>query len=195
MQKDDQAWRSAENAKELGYKYSSLGEDKRQFNFTHGDVNGDGVLSEEELNAWNESQKKSGSDSDKDGYSKLTNTEYNAVSKVYVEAGGGKAGEIAVDRYLESIGKNNLSQEANDALLENLKALTIPFENQTWTISNDTKNGGFLFFKGEDHNDVYTDVNGNTKTYDELKAEINASDMSDEDKKKHLNALRKQSKK
>jgi hypothetical protein len=63
-------------------------------------------------------------------------------------------------------------------------------------MQDDTYNGGFLglpFFQGDDNNDVYS--NGSeTMTYKELKKAIEDSDLSDDEKKKRLNALKKQSK-
>jgi hypothetical protein len=38
---------------DMGYKWSSLNEEKRQYNLSHGDTNGDGVLSADELAAYN----------------------------------------------------------------------------------------------------------------------------------------------
>ena len=65
-----------------------------------------------------------------------------------------------------------------------------------WTISNDTKNGGFLWWKGDDHDDSYIQPgNGTPKTFDELKKDINASNMPQERKDELLDKLKKQSKK
>lgn len=141
--------------------------------------------------------------------STLTPTEMKEVEKKYTTNGGGMKGLEAVDSYLTSIGKNGMSEEENNALKTSLGNLTIPSYYQEWNMydangnlldgADDTNNGGWffgtnLFGAGEDHNDMYT--NGITSmSFDDLKKAINDSDLSAEEKKKKIDALKKQSKK
>jgi hypothetical protein len=124
----------------------------------------------------------------------LTSTELEKVKEVWAQSGGDLE---QVDAYLTTIGKNDMDDDANAALISQLKSSPA---YQDWTISDDTINGGWFFGtnwfggkKTEDHNDVYS--NGTTTmTYDQLKEAINNSDMPEEQKKAKLDALRKQSK-
>ena len=171
------------NQKDLDYKYAALKQDQDQFDKEFGakytsDGKG-GYIS------------KTGSGS---GSSKLTNTEVATLKKLYTEAGGGDAGLTAVDEHLSIIGKNNLSDEGEAALKSALTGEDVPVYYQNWTISNDTKNGNFLWLSPDDNNDEYS--NGtDTMTFKELKKAINNSDLSEEEKEKRIEALRKQSKK
>ena len=171
------------NQKDLDYKYAALKQDQDQFDKEFGakytsDGKG-GYIS------------KTGSGS---GSSKLTNTEVATLKKLYTEAGGGDAGLTAVDEHLSIIGKNNLSDEGEAALKSALKGEDVPVYYQNWTISNDTKNGNFLGLSPDDNNDEYS--NGtDTMTFKELKKAINNSNLSEEEKEKRIEALRKQSKK
>ncbi len=124
----------------------------------------------------------------------LSNTDIERIKEVYAKNGGGDAGKEAVNSYLDVIGKNDGGEEYYNGIDAILESVSVPIEYQNWTIKNDTKNGGFLWFgKGEDHNDTYT--NGSTTlTYDELKDIIEASDMSYEEKEELLNNLKSQSK-
>ena len=128
--------------------------------------------------------------------SNLTDSQLKTAQKLFVEAGGGDAGLEKVDGYLSTIGKNNLSEEATSYLLDSLNGADIPVHYQDWTISDDTYNGGFLgtpLWAGDDNNDVYT--NGSTTmTFKELKKAIENSDLEESEKKKRIDALRKQSK-
>lgn len=64
-----------------------------------------------------------------------------------------------------------------------------------WTIKDDTKNwNNWLVPGNDDNNDTYT-FGGETKTFKELKKEINNSELSQDEKNEILNNLRKQSKK
>lgn len=122
----------------------------------------------------------------------LTNTELEKVKEVFVNSGGDYE---QVDNYLTTIGKNDLDDETNAALMSSLSNSSPAF--QDWTISKDTYNGGFLgtpLWAGDDHNDEYS--NGTTvMTYKQLKEAINNSNLSPEAKKKKLDELKKQSKK
>ena len=122
--------------------------------------------------------------------SNLTNTEIENVKEIYTEAGGGMNGNIAVDQYLTMIGKNNVD---NATLASMLASVEIPLEYQNWTIDKDTNNGGFLWWKGEDHNDTYK-YGDEILTYDELVERIEESDLSDAKKKELKKKLKEQSK-
>lgn len=137
---DTQAWNSAENSKELGYKYSALGEDKRQFNITHGDVNGDGVLSAEELYSWNESQKKSESG---DGYvtrtdenTGKTTTYKNPTETMYKKAldAYNKGGMSGLNQYLNTVP----SEYDTEGILEYMT--DYDFRDRTYTVIDSSKN-------------------------------------------------------
>ena len=126
--------------------------------------------------------------------STLTNTELEKAKEIFITSGGSYE---QVDNYLSTIGKNDLDDETNTTLRTVLKDSSPEF--QDWTISTDTYNGGWFFGTnwlggGNDWNDVYT--NGTTtKTFKELKKAIEDSNLSDEEKKKRIKALKDQSKK
>lgn len=126
--------------------------------------------------------------------SDITSTEMKKLEDVYKKAGGGQAGLEAVDSYLSSIGKNNLSEEANAGLRATLNDVVVADYYQNWTISKDTKNYNNWFVPGnDDNNDVYT--NGSTTmTFKELKKAIENSDLDEDTKKAKIDNLRKQSK-
>ena len=157
--------------------------------------------------ALNKSSSGSGGSGGSGKKSTITSTEMKTLEQVYTKAGGGTKGLEAVDSYLSSIGKNNLSEEATNGIISTLNGVDVPVYYQDWNMygsdgklldgANDTKNRGFLgtsLWAGEDHNDVYT--NGNkTMTYDDLKEAIENSDLDETTKKAKINALKNQSKK
>lgn len=177
--------------------YASLGQDQSQFDasmaqeqaqfISRYDLNGDGIVDSQD-------QAVEASASGSSDFATLTNSDMKTLEEVYISAGGGTAGLEAVDRQLTLLGKNNLSEEANDALTETLNGVDMPLQHQDWTIADDTKNRGFLWWKGVDHNDTYT-YNGTTKTYDQLSEMIDLSDMSEAEKEQMRKALQNQSKK
>jgi hypothetical protein len=123
----------------------------------------------------------------------LTSTEAEKVKEIFAQAGGGEKGYSAVDNYLSIIGKNNLSEEGAAALKSTLGGTDVPVYYQDWTITKDTKNGNFLGLSPDDMNDEYTNSNGQTMTFKQLKKAIENSNLSEEEKKKRLDNLRKQS--
>ncbi|MBR6538109.1 MAG: DUF3597 family protein [Lachnospiraceae bacterium] len=169
----------------------SLREDQRQYD-TSMKFNKD--QAKEEQARWEKEQAEKGasgnSGSGEAKLSNLTNTEIENVKEIYTEAGGGMNGNIAVDRYLTMIGKNNVD---NETLASMLASVEIPLEYQNWTIDKDTNNGGFLWWKGEDHNDTYK-YGDEILTYDELVERIEESDLSDAKKKELKKKLKEQSK-
>ena len=184
----DRAYNQTEtwNQKDLDYKYDALKQDDEQFKASLKQDNDQFYAS---LNA-----KGSGSGS---GGSDLSKTDVDALKDVYIKAGGGKKGFEAVDSYLSSIGKNNLSDEAKKGLKTTLEGTDVPVYYPDWTISDDTYNGGWFFGTnwlggGDDKNDVYS--NGSkSMTFAELKTAIEASDLPENVKKEKINALKKQS--
>ena len=123
-------------------------------------------------------------------YATLSNTDLSKLDAIYLEAGGGEAGHDAVDEYLALIGKNNLDNESMDILENRLNQLEL--KNQNWEISKDTKNGWWIFGKGDDHNDEYS-YGDQIKTFDDLKEMAQASNMTEEELMEFLDSLREQS--
>lgn len=180
----DQSQFESSQAFQDKWNTKNFDEDKRQF---------------DETMTYNKSKPVSGSGGSGGNTGKvatLNTTEMNALKKAYIEAGGGDAGLEAVDSLLVTYGKQNLGEEGFASLEYVLSNTEVPTYYQNWTMQDDTYNGGFLglpFFQGDDNNDVYS--NGSeTMTYKELKKAIEDSDLSDDEKKKRLNALKKQSK-
>ena len=122
--------------------------------------------------------------------STLTDSQLKTAQELYIKAGGGDAGLAEVDGYLSAIGKNNLSEEGASYLMSTLNGSTIPSWYQNWTITKDTKN----WLGGDDNNDKYS--NGTTtKTFKELKKEIENSGLKKDEQEKILNKIKSQSKK
>lgn len=171
------------NQANLDYNYAQLAEEQRQFNYSIGDTNGDGVVSDEEKVAAAQTES-------------LTNTEIKGIQSAYKNAGGGQAGFNAVTEYLNGIGKS-VANETIDSYIASAEAEEgLPVWYQTWTISKDTTNWDNPFKDGnEDYNDKYTNLNGETLTFKQLKKKINNSGLSDEEKKALLKSLSSQSKK
>ena len=176
-----------------GYISRSLAEDIRQFDKTF-----DATYESDGNGGYQPKGANTGGNNGK-AYS-LTNTEIGELKKVYEENGGGEAGLAAVDERLTLIGKNNLGDESKEALKSTLENANVPLYYQDWTIADDTYNGGWFFGTnwlggGDDHNDTFTNADGTiTKTFDELKEAIENSSLSDEEKKRRIDALRNQSK-
>lgn len=122
--------------------------------------------------------------------SSLTDSQLKTAEKLYIEAGGGKAGLQAVDGYLTTVGKNNLSEEASSYLMSTLNDAVIPTYYQNWTITKDTTN----WFGGDDNNDKYS--NGTTTmTFKELKKSLDDSGLSEAEQQSIINKWKSQSKK
>lgn len=171
------------NQKDLDYKNATLNENKRQFNYSIGDTNNDGKVDEQEQAALNAVKNPSGNNVDA-----LTDSEIKELQTVYANAGGGKAGNTAVDAKLSLWNKNNVDNAALETLLG---GTDVPIWKTEWTIHNDTKNGG----GGVDHNDVFIDNQGRKYTYDELEELLEDSDLNETEKERFLTKLEKQSKK
>lgn len=204
---------------DMDYKYDALAQDQSQFESNQSWQSSENALNREhdktmqdDAQAWNDANRednqafeasenskyktKGGGTAKTEKVATLNTTEMNALKKAYIEAGGGDAGLEAVDSLLVTYGKQNLGEEGFASLEYVLSNTEVPTYYQNWTIQDDTYNGGFLglpFLRGDDNNDVYS--NGSeTMTYKELKKAIEDSDLSDDEKKKRLNALKKQSK-
>ena len=181
----DMEMRKDQFKQEMDYKNNALAQDQAQFTARY-DLNGDGKVDAKDQIVSGGSEK-----------STLTNRELNTAKDVYKKAGGGDKGAEAVDSYLSSIGKENTDFTELDNVLSAIDSeLALPY-NQSWSIVDDTYNGGFLglpIFQGEDHNDTFT--NGkDTYTYDELKKMIKSYGLSKEEEEAFLKKLSSQSKK
>ncbi len=132
-----------------------------------------------------EAEKKADAD-----YSTLSNSDITKLEEIYLKAGGGEGGHNAVEEHLELIGKNNLDDEGWTILEDRLNQLDL--KNQNWQISDDTKNGWWIFGKGDDHNDMYK-YGDQEKSFDELKEMAENSNMTEAELKAFLEMLRKQS--
>ncbi len=125
--------------------------------------------------------------------STLSDTEIKGIQRTYNEAGGGQKGYEAVESYLRGLGITPSNEDIDSYISSASAEKGLPAYYQTWSISKDTKNWNNPFSSGnEDMNDVYTNLNGETMTYKELKKAVNNSKLSDEEKKDFLSSLRKQ---
>lgn len=179
-------WNKEQFGKEMEYKKSALAQEQNQF-VSRYDINGDGkVDAKDQVSTESDNKMQS-----------LSNRELNTAKEVYRKAGGGDGGVTAVDNYLSSIGKENIDFTELDNELSAIDSeLALPY-NQSWSIVNDTYNGGFLglpIFQGEDHNDTFTN-GSDTYTYDELKKIIEGYGLSDKEEEEFLKKLSSQSKK
>ena len=142
---------------------------------------------------------------DKKG-STLTNTELEKAKEIFINSGGN---HDQVGAYLTSIGKNDMDTDQQQALESTLISSSPVFQN--WEMYDDTVNGGWFFgtnlfgaMKTDDHNDVYSNMKPNedgtlpegaqTMTFDQLKKAIEDSNLSAEEKKKRIQALKDKSK-
>jgi hypothetical protein len=154
----------------------------RQFNVSRGDVNNDGIISDDEKNQ-NASLKSPTAKMNQDALAAYNTGGASSLNQ-YLNALPDEYDKESIAEYVGEYGEDYASY-------------------YDYSISNDTKNGGFLgIFKGDDHDDEYSlkDKDGNwisdsTLTYDQLKKKINDSNMPKDEKKKLLDALKKQSKK
>ena len=183
--------RQNEFDQEMAYKDRSLAQDNAQFVAKY-DVNGDGVVdSKDQTSGSVDTMYENGNLVD--DYS-LTTTEINGVKEAYRDAGGGTKGYEAVDAYLKGIGKyqeNEGFQSMIDSYIESADAQNgLPSWYQTWNITDDTKN----WLGGDDRNDEYTNLNGDTMSYKELKKSLKNSGLSDEEIEAFLTALQAQAK-
>jgi hypothetical protein len=189
----------AENVRQFE---TSFEEDKRRFDANYAQtekwnqVNFDeGVRQFDATMAYNKSKGSgSGSGGSGGGGGKSAKTPTQTMMKDALKAynEGGTAG---LRTYLGSIPDEYDISRVTDYVAENGEKWVSDYDTYSgWEISNDTNNGWWIFGKGEDHNDEFT--NGTeTKTYDDLKKEINASNLPQEKKDELLKKLQKQSKK
>jgi hypothetical protein len=178
----------------------NFGLKQNEYKVSTGDTDMDGVLSPDEIAKMNTSYSYDDNGNvikgTKDKSSPLTNTEINSIKSAYKNAGGGQKGYDAVESYLKGIGKTVDNEVVDNYIVSAEAEEGLPVWYQTWTITKDTFNGNNPFVKGnEDYNDKYTNLNGETLTYKELKKKINKSGLSDEEKKALLESLSSQSKK
>lgn len=122
----------------------------------------------------------------------LSTSEIDKLKTAYAQAGGGQAGLVKVDQMLTAMGKNSDNAEFAESLKGILADAELPIQYQDWQIEDDTKNKGFLWWKGVDHNDTYK-YGDEVLTYDELAERIENSDLSETQKKQLLDNIKKQS--
>ena len=84
---------------------------EKQYKVTTGDMDGNGVLSDSEIENLNKLNQKKGSVAGIRSDYTFSTTEQNAIREIYNSAGGGTAGEEAVSAYLDRIGKAPTSEE------------------------------------------------------------------------------------
>lgn len=141
-----------------------------------------------------------------DDMSTMTAREIDTFVNTVLSAENEEAGYEAGRDYLVSIGKSETDFAELDFAIEEEKKkreeakakeeeayYKLPAWERNWTISDDTKNRGFLWWKGVDHNDSFTDGK-NSYTYDELEKMLKDSKLSDKDKEEFLKKLSTQSK-
>jgi hypothetical protein len=160
------------NQKDLDYKYSALAQDQSQFNATM------------EYNKSKQGETKEGYVEREDGtYKEATETQMRKALEAYEE--GGEAG---YKKYIESLPYNVDVEGIDEYVTKHNK-----WDN--WEMSEDTKNWNNWFVPGnDDMNDKYT-FGSETKTFGELKKEIENSGLSQKEKDALLKKLREQSKK
>lgn len=69
--------------------------------------------------------------------SALTLSEISELQRIFIEAGGGEAGEVAVDGFLTMLGKNNIDGQAIDQILGSAK---VPLLSQSWSVAGNANN-------------------------------------------------------
>lgn len=174
-----------QNEADNKYRDRAMSQSVYEFAVTHGDKDGNGVLTPDEIAEYNAAEAKTALEEE----SSLTNTEISALEEAYISAGGGDAGYNAVLSKLEAFGKGELNDRMQEAISNILDAASNNYFLD-WTIDKDTFNGG----GGDDNNDVYK-KGDQTMTFKELKKKIEASGLSDKEKETAINRLKNMSKK
>ena len=124
----------AENVRQYD---TSLAENKRQYDQSYAQTE---KWNQKELDYKYYAANKSGSSGS--STSRISSTEMSKLEEVYSKAGGGAAGLEAVDNYLSSIGKNNLSEEEQSGLMSTLNGVDVPVYYQNWNMYD--SNGNLL---------------------------------------------------
>lgn len=164
-----------ESALDRSFKSTEAEKDRQHDYNMRYDLNGDGVV--------NEADKALEEADEVEGYDKLTDSEIESLKQIYIDNGGGDAGDEAVARKLSLLGKSNVDAEA---LFDELSQL------DQWTISDDT----FNWWGGKD-NDKYSKLGG-TKTgtlWDAVVEIQNDPTLTPEEKATLIEELEKQNKK
>lgn len=168
------------------------------------DLNGDKVVDEKDY-AVSKSYSSSNASSNESGgapkIETLTNREMETFVNIVMSADNDEAGFEAGRDYLASIGKSETDFAQLDFALEEAKAkrekekANLPVWETEWNMTEDgdTKNKGFLWWKGVDHDDVFTD-GYREYTYDELKEMLDDSELTERQKEEFLKKLSDQSK-
>jgi hypothetical protein len=174
-----------QNEADNKYRDRAMSQSVYEFAVTHGDKDGNGVLTPDEIAEYNAVEEKKALEEELS----LTNTEISALEEAYISAGGGDAGYNAVLSKLEAFGKGELNDRMREAISNILDAASNNYFLD-WTIDKDTFNGG----GGDDNNDVYK-KGDQTMTFKELKKKIEASGLSDKEKETAIKRLKNMSKK
>ena len=118
MQSTD--WWNTQNYNQTeSWNQKQYDQSEKQWNYSIGDTNNDGVVSDEEKAALQAGETFS-----------LSETEYDQIKRAYLNAGGGKAGKHAVLDILEAAGKTPNSTTAKNVLDNFLKG--VDEENMNW---------------------------------------------------------------
>jgi hypothetical protein len=175
-----------QNEADNKYRDRAMSQSVYEFAVTHGDKDGNGVLTPDEIAEYNAVEAKGG---EVDNSLGLTNSEYDKFFEVY-----DTKGEDAAFDYLDAIGKSPTSDTAVDAvasMITNHSAYKqreaekpIDWANVEITKTKETKNGG----GGIDNNDEFR-VNGEIYTAAELKAVLEKEDWSDKKINSLLNSI------
>lgn len=168
------------NQKDIDYKYSSLAENKRQFNVGMGDTNNDGVVSDEEYAKYverygtKEDANKSIEDNIPSGIkSKASKFETNGELEEYLD---------------KQVAHENLTEEQADYLYSiYMIPEQVALNERSWTMVD---NGGNNHFGGIDGNGVVRDQYGTEYQLDDLYAELKKT-MSADDAKSYIKKLQK----
>jgi hypothetical protein len=157
------------NQKDLDYKYSALKQDNDQFY---------AKLAADKAKESNGKVKRNGVE-----YKEATETQNKKALEAY-----NNGGYAALEQYVASL--------PDDVDVQGISEYVQTYNKwDNWAIKTDTKNwNNWLVPGNDDNNDVYAFGN-ETKTFKELKKEINNSGLPKEEKDKLLESLRKQSKK
>ena len=157
------------NNQEMQYKNATLAEEKRQFNYSIGDTNNDGVVSDAEKAAMAVT-------SSQNGYVTKTDEKGNTVTyKEATEAQKKKAleaynegGTAALNKYVDSL-PSNIDMDGIDAYVNEYGQL--PLEQRTYTKTKDTTN----WLWGVDKNDVVEDQYDNKYKIKDLPKSIQSA--------------------
>lgn len=147
------------NQKDLDYKNASLAEQKRQYNYSIGDTNNDGVVDDKDQALVDDSYK-TPTQSQKQGALKAFNEGGQAAYEEYIDSLPSDIDIEEIDTYVHGNGK----AEGEEGYVKGYGVL--PYNQRTYTVVED---GGVNWFGvGVDANAKVTDQYGNEYTLKEL---------------------------